>query len=101
MIPPLDPRRGYLNGYSVKFVRRRYGRQTYTWLWAKRDDDDGPMREMPCDPWPCASPKRAEVHAEVLRCLYGIPAGSPTGSDRTGPEDARTAPSASYDVVRP
>ena len=72
--PSTDPRIGYLDGYHVAFHRRRYGRTTYTYLLAGFDGE--PARELACDPWPCLSPKRAEIHAEVLRCLYGVEGGS-------------------------
>ena len=79
--PNQDPTIGYLDGYRIEFKRRRYGRQTFTWLLAARDGE--PLRELPCDPWPCTSPKRREVHAEVLRHVYGVltPADIATASD--------------------
>lgn len=67
--PPICPADGYLLGYSIRWHRRRYGRQTYTWVDAKRDGEGNPWVSLG-DPWPCMSPKRAEVHAAALAVLW-------------------------------
>jgi len=48
-------------GHDVLCERRRYGRQTYTWLYIKLD---GELTQLG-DPWPCVNPARSEVQAAV------------------------------------
>lgn len=52
----------YLPGITISLERRRYGRQTYTWLSASRADGKI-LRAI--DPWPCLSPQKAELVAEL------------------------------------
>jgi hypothetical protein len=71
--PSEDPRPGYLVGYEIEFERRRYGHTTYTWVYGRLEDEDQkPYENWEClgDPWPCITPKRAEIHAEALRILF-------------------------------
>lgn len=52
----------YLPGITISLSRRRYGRQTYTWLSASRSDGKT-LRAI--DPWPCVTPRKAEIVAEL------------------------------------
>lgn len=80
--PSKNPKEGYLDGYDVRVKnRRRYGHTTFTWLEAKRDDSNQWIGLG--DPWPCISPKRAEVHAAVLEVLF------PTDHTTESPNHAR------------
>ena len=52
-----------VDGVKISFVRRRYGRTTYTWLHAFINgawDTIG-------DPWPCLNPPKREIK-EALKC---------------------------------
>ena len=53
-----------LVGITYEFARRRYGRRTtYTWVTAVLTD--GTRLDLG-DPWPCVTPKRAQIE-EVTR----------------------------------
>jgi len=51
--------------HSYKFERRRYGNTTFTWAWV---DNDGQLLSLG-DPWPCITPKRAELDAAADRVV--------------------------------
>ena len=52
-------------GYSVQFVRRHYGGgHFYCWVQIMAD---GQWLTLPGDPWPCHTPKHAEVEREIIR----------------------------------
>ena len=46
---------------KLQFERRRYGRATYTWVYA---EINGKMVSLG-DPWPCITPKRSEIEKAV------------------------------------
>ena len=48
-------------GYAVRFERRRYGTVTYTWVYLHVDDEVISLG----DPWPCITPKQAELEQEI------------------------------------
>jgi hypothetical protein len=65
-----DAKTGYLNGYDVRFNRRKYGSKTFTWVQYLIDGETE-WQEIQ-EPWPCLSPKRSEVHAAVLQELNQV-----------------------------
>lgn len=50
---------------ELRMTRRRYGRTTYTWVEVRVGDEWVSLG----DPWPCVTPKRAEVEAAVKLIL--------------------------------
>ena len=52
-----------IDGHEVKLTRRRYGTTTYTWA---RVQYNGENLELG-DPWPCITPKRAELEQAARR----------------------------------
>ena len=57
-----------LAGITYQFARRRYGRTTYTWVTAVLPD--GTQLDLG-DPWPCLTPKRAEMEDATRRAVAG------------------------------
>lgn len=49
--------------YNISFERRRYGTTTYTWVYATPQNGT-PSFDLG-DPWPCITPKRAEIEASI------------------------------------
>lgn len=56
--PPHDAE---VAGRPIWFTRRRYGRQTYTWVHVLVN---GQLVDLG-DPWPCINPKRSEIAREI------------------------------------
>lgn len=48
-------------GVPIRFKRRRYGGQTFTWVYAQIEGNWIPLG----DPWPCIRPKQSEVAAAI------------------------------------
>src|SRR5690606_9918894 len=83
-----------LDGKPLNFERRRYGSTTYTWVYVYHA---GQWRQL-YDPWPCITPKVAEVREtmrQVLAALDGEQScNTPPSSASTtgsGPSDCGTA----------
>lgn len=50
--------------YEVAVSRRRYGKQTFTWVDCFISPDGvriGPKNDIPIDPFPCIVPKKSEL----------------------------------------
>ena len=46
-----------IEGFEFKFSRRRYPRQTFTWVWVRVGDEWMSLG----DPWPCVVPAKAQL----------------------------------------
>jgi hypothetical protein len=51
-----------IDGCTVTFKRRRYGSQTYTWVFCNGESLG--------DPWPCINPPRSEIK-QAIQGLHG------------------------------
>ena len=60
-----------IQGVTFRFTRRRYGRQTYTWVEVERGGEWVSLG----DPWPCLRPATAELVAAAQHV------GQPKGGD--------------------
>ena len=68
-----------IDGVTLGFVRRRYGKRTYTWVWFI--DKDNVWREVTaCDPWPSINIPKKDLQELVARIK-----AQPLGHDFVGP----------------
>ena len=60
-----------VDGIQVTFQRRRYGRTTYTWVYANINADTSLGCECLGDPWPCIAPPITEIRRALWFALMG------------------------------